>query len=811
MSLGPNHMRLSFYIFILLCCKLSLALAGTSCGYELSGFVRDAQSGEPIPNVLVVLDEIEMSTISNEDGSFSFQALCNQEYSIRFSHLVYQPKVRVWNPSVPDILHVSLKEKVFSLEAVTVEEENLKGEGTESIVQNILTKKEISINPTQSLASAIAEVQGVTFLSAGTNVQLPVIHGLYGNRILVLNNGLKHGFQSWGADHAPEIDMAGAGNITVVKGAAGVRYGPDALGGVVMVDSDPLELDKPLEVGAGTGYQTNGRGYFGRFDLRQGSENISWHAGGNYTRIGDRETPDYSLTNSGKEEKAFNAGFRYHKDNLNAKVYYSFVDQNLALLRASIAESGNLFVQAINSDRPLIVRPFSYSIGEPNQLTQHHLLKGELNWWYSDVGNLFLRVGRQLNKREEYDVRRNADKPIINLDLVSNDLQLEWKHPDSWGLSGFMGLQYFSQNNDNNPGTGTTPFIPNYNVGRYSFFVIESLENQENTFELGLRFDYENNDVRGRDVSQDLFSDEYSFFNITASLGYIRNISENSTFRTNIGTAWRAPNMAELYSFGQHGFRNTYGLLRYYTDEDGKLKTNDIQKLDDSNVSPEKGYKWINEWSLTKGKDRYTATLYGHYITGFIFDRPIGVFGTIRGPMPFFIYDQTDALFIGTDITWQSAIGESWVTRFGINYLYARNMDTEGALINQPPLNVNAKWTYSRKNVWKFDRSTFTIKPSYTFEQWNAPRTISPEELITGTRIVTTESEIFDFKSAPKGYFLLDLTWSFKAGNLDGAIQIQNVLNTSYRDYLNENRYFADEQGTNLLLTINYTFNHKNN
>ena len=86
----------------------------------------------------------------------------------------------------------------------------------------------IELNRTSSLASIASEIDGVTFISSGSNVERPVIHGLYGNRVLVLNNYLKHGFQNWGDDHAPEINISSVDRISVLKGSSGVRFGPEA-------------------------------------------------------------------------------------------------------------------------------------------------------------------------------------------------------------------------------------------------------------------------------------------------------------------------------------------------------------------------------------------------------------------------------------------------------------------------------------------------------------------------------------------------------------------------------------------------------
>jgi iron complex outermembrane recepter protein len=572
-----------------------------------------------------------------------------------------------------------------------------------------------------------------------------------------------------------------------------------------------LHLNEPFFTNVGTGFQTNGKGIFTKIETGQGLKKWSYAMGGNYTKIGDRHAPDYSLTNSGKEEKSMNVGVRYRTKIWDFNTYYSFVDQNLALLRSSVAESGNAFVRAINADRPVIVDPFSYNINEPNQLTQHHLGKAELSWQYSDDAKLTFRAGKQLNKRQEYDVRRNADKPIINLELTTSDYQLEWKHPDWKKLDGLVGVQLFTQNNDNNPGTGTTPFIPNYNTLRYSGFIIESFTKHKNTFETGLRVDYEHNNVRGRETNQDIFKDDYSFTNLTASLGYIRKISENSTFRTNLGTAWRTPNMAELYSFGQHGFKTTFGLMRHYANENGELRTDKVAKIDESSVAPEKGFKWINEWSTQKKNNSYTLTGYANYIQNFIFNRPLAVIGTIRGPMPVFVFEQADVFLVGADFTWQRNWNRHLSGVYSFSYLWSKNMEKNEPLINQPPISTSYKLSWQAPQFWNIKASQVEIKPRYTFRQFHAPRTVSPEALIDGSVVIGPNDEIFDFMNAPKGYFLLDLAWSFNIGKLKSNIAVQNVFNTSYRNYLNEMRYFADDLGRNFLLSINYTFNSKSN
>ena len=271
----------------------------------VSGKVLDSETGKPLPFAVVKFVEINRVTTADENGEFTLSDICPGTYIIEVYYVGYETQSFEKYVDEESILELQLQNKVNELETLNITGKRVLERGTEAISQTKITKSDFSSNPTRSVASVLSGVQGVTFSSAGSNVQLPVIHGLRGNRILILNNGLKHGFQNWGPDHAPEIDLSGVDNITVVKGAAGVRYGPEAIGGAVLVEGDPMFFNQPLEGSIGTGYHSNGRGYSTQFETGRGFSNLSYHLGGSLTRFGDRKAPNYSLTNSGKDEKAF--------------------------------------------------------------------------------------------------------------------------------------------------------------------------------------------------------------------------------------------------------------------------------------------------------------------------------------------------------------------------------------------------------------------------------------------------------------------------------------------------------------------------
>ena len=128
-------------------------------------------------------------------------------------------------------------------------------------MHNAIYKEKIIAEGNKNLADVLATVSGVSVLKNGSGISKPIIHGLYGNRVTILNNGLVQAGQQWGNDHAPEIDPFVADHISVVKGAGSLQYGSSALGGVVMVDPYKISQDPHLHGKSTYVFQTNGLGH----------------------------------------------------------------------------------------------------------------------------------------------------------------------------------------------------------------------------------------------------------------------------------------------------------------------------------------------------------------------------------------------------------------------------------------------------------------------------------------------------------------------------------------------------------------------
>ncbi|HKK76483.1 MAG TPA: TonB-dependent receptor [Saprospiraceae bacterium] len=786
----------------------AVAQSRDTCDFTIQGAVYDQLSKEPLAYASVVLDSLGTGTYTNEEGIFEINGLCDKEYDLNVSYVGYKTVVHHHDFHHP-FVEIFLASEETVLSSIVVEAER-NSSSLETTTAAQLSGKDLQSVKTESFANAVSEISGVNTISTGQNVAKPIIHGLHSNRILVINNGLRHEFQNWGIDHAPEIDPSAINRIEVVKGAATVRFGPEALGGVILTNPARMELSTPLKGQVSLTGKSNGQSGEGSAELRKGFKWLSLMAGGSYVKQGDLQAPDYSLTNTGKEENSIYGGFRFHPiSELDLEGYFSRFDQKLGVLLGSTFGNLDDLEQAISADIPFFTSDFSYDIEPPRQEVVHDLYKLKASYT-GQKQSLDIQYGYQINRRKEFGVRRGG-APNIDLELFTQSVDANWLHPTLGPVSGRIGFQWQKQANDNLPGTNTVPFIPNFDSRRFGFFLIESFRSGPNTIELGARYDNMEADITGREPDNTIYRNTIDFQNLTATLGYKRQLSEEHSFRSNLGTAWRPPNVAELYRFGQHAFFLEYGLWRYTIDErfDFISTSQGILTEEDRAVPSEIGYKWINTYEINREGFQLEATAYVNYIQNYIYSKPGGLTRTPRGVFVYFIYDQTDALFWGMDLSSRLKHSEKFTSTFQGSYLWSKQIEENDFFTAQPPANLRYRLNFTPK--WKFPaESSFQLQLNYTFEQFQHPRILSVEEFLfanqTGVDRFAEDASDFDLLPPPPAYFLANLSWSASWKQLDWRFQVRNILNTSYRSYTDRMRYFADEMGRNFVLTLNYRF-----
>ena len=785
---------------------ITAELSAQSCSLSLTGIVR-SDTGEPLPGATLVIDDGKQSTVTDAHGHYRILKICagTHLYKIQFVGFhILSGAITITENTSRDF---SLDVDVAQLEEVVVRAHQPLTEHVHN--SSSLNVKQLADAAGKSLGETLKEIPGVNTIQAGPGIFKPVIHGLYGQRILILNYGIRQEGQQWGAEHAPEIDPFIASNMIVIKDATAIKYGTDALGGVIVVN--PPELtDKP---GLGGKFTTVGQ-LNGRVGTMSGyleggikkHDGWGWRIQGTAKQAGDYYSPAYSLTNTGAKELNFSAAAGVHKEKYGVEVFFSRFSTELGIFRG--ASVGNLtdLVNAMERPIPQSTQPFSFDIAEPRQAVAHHLFKLNAHAQRTN-GEWRLQYGYQRNDRQEFDLRRGSLLKIPALDLVlqTHTLETEWEMENTNGRILCVGLTGMAQDNANIPGTQRIPFIPNFvNYSGGAFGVAQQIFGKWK-LDAGLRYDYRFYRVKGFDYRNAYYEDNLSFSNVSGTAGATLQLKRDR-LDVNISTAWRPPHVAELYSLGVHQSAASieYGLLL-------DPITTEVRNISEVNFRNEQALKSIATWTMERKRLQIIASAYVNRIANFIFLKPAGITVNIRGAYPYLRYDQTNVLFTGFDgsATWRASASVKVFSTASI--IRAHNLGSTGELPFIVPnrFDAGARWQQSDGSR---NRLFFEMKVRRVIKQRNAPHVITPRQFLEAAEndidLLANDNRNFDFAPAPDGYFLLGAATGFsvKTGEsrLDFRFSVENALNETFREYTNRFRYFAYDLGRNFLVSIQY-------
>ncbi len=223
------------------------------------GTVTDT-AGVPLANAHVIVAEVSRATTTNSDGLFVLRGLPVGEYHLSITLIGFAPGhsvVRV--PAAGDDLRITVRLVPTPLRLTSiVVSASPTGTETERLAQAAfeLSGRALSRSLGSSVAATLAAEPGVSQRFSGPAASMPVIRGLTGDRILVLQDGERAGdIASSAADHAVSVDPLAAQRIEVVRGPSSLLYGNNALGGVVNVVSNDIPTAVPSHLEGYVGAQ----------------------------------------------------------------------------------------------------------------------------------------------------------------------------------------------------------------------------------------------------------------------------------------------------------------------------------------------------------------------------------------------------------------------------------------------------------------------------------------------------------------------------------------------------------------------------
>ncbi len=787
--------------------------AAATCIATVDGHVVDAATHEPIAGAVIQVDG-QAAAMTEANGRFSLGGLCPGVRVIEVERIGYDlRREELAIAESRDATALSLELELSASGEVIV----MEGEAPTIDMRStaVLSGDALQRTRGESLSAAIAEVPGVSELRSGSGMAKPIVRGQFGRRLLMLVDGIRHRSQDWGIDHVPEIDPFIADRITVVRGAAGVQYGPDAIGGAILVDPPRLRFEPGYEGQLHLfGSYGPGAGAAARVQAATAElPGLGFQLEGSFKRLAAPMTPNYPLDNTGALEWNTGAAIGYRAGDSKYQLSYRHYGAELGVCRCLRIESSEDFFAQLARERPIDADSYrsSFAIDRPYQAVAHDLAIARGHWPLPGVGALTATYALQYDHRREYEIVRSASGPQLDFRLTTHDLDVKVEHVpvhlnNHVHLDGAAGLLVMAQNHR----YSGFSLVPDHQAWSGGVYALERLIGHDFELEAGLRYDAtaRSASLDRRDFLRLVRSDQLAadacgtgesdpvgcdstFHTISASVGGLLQLTAPWAIKLDLSTASRPPNPDEQYLNGTAPSFPVLGL--------GK-----------PDLGPETTYSASLTTTFNGNRVAGEASVYSNFISDYIQFAPAvdangePIFDVlIRGTFPRFITRSVDAVFYGADggvtinlLPSLDAAGQVSLDAAGqVSLVRARNVSDDSFLAFIPPDRARGSLTYRRGPFLGLHGGSAMVAGTYVARQDRYEPTA-------------------DLAPPPDSYFLLDAEVGAEAmlggHEVELAVAGSNLLNTRYRDYTSLLRYFADQPGWQLMVRLSAHFSSEN-
>ena len=496
---------------------LSAAAASAQTGSLTGKVTRD--NGDVMAGATVMIDELRRETFTGPDGSYAFADVPVGRYHVSVRAEGYStPRTEVTVTPQGATLDLIVSLDLHFAEIVSVSP-NARPAFESYQPTSVLAGQDLHKQMAETLGATLKDEPGVAMRSLGAGPARPVIRGLDGDRIAILQDGQRSGdLSSQSADHGVTINPASATRIEVVRGPATLMHGSNAIGGLVNVLTDQIP-SRPVTKTAGTftfDAGSNAGEAAGAGELQIGNGNFALTLGGNGRHTGDYDTADSRVPNSSMEQRGFNIGASRTTMNHYLGASYAFDD----------SKYGIPFVEEGETEVTPQQHSFTLRAGGS-------ALAGTVSSYRATVGV----------KRYEHD-ELDGGEPVTHFDndTVQGDALLS--HKQFGRVSGTFGGSFMARQFASIGEEALAPPIDQNNVAA---FLYEEIVWPHVTVQAGGRIDHT------RFTPIELPARDFTEF--SGALGLLlRPAAADDKFvlALNLARAARNPALEELYFFGNH-------------------------------------------------------------------------------------------------------------------------------------------------------------------------------------------------------------------------------------------------------------------
>jgi iron complex outermembrane recepter protein len=745
--------RAALVVVALVCAVLP---AAAQSGVTLNGRLVNADTGEALPGAVIVIDELRREAVTKDDGSFAFDNVVPGSYHV----VVRMPgfssrrtEVTVAAAAAPLTLQV---EPELHFEEVVSVSPDARSQFDTFQATSVLSGQELTKQMEMSLGATLENQPGVAARSFGPAPARPVIRGLDGDRVQILQDGQRLGdLSSQSGDHGVTVNPAAATRIEVVRGPATLLYGANAIGGLVNVITDEIPTRPQRGVG-GTFTADLGSAAAEAStaaDFHVGNGTFALHLGGGGRRSGDVRTPEGDVINSQSRSGFGNVGLSWTGDRSYVGASYGYDDTKYGI---PIVEEGGI------------------------ELTpRRHALTFRAGGERLDGAFDAFRVtlGHRRYRHDEIDAGQIGTQFTNN----TTELELMGGHRAVGRVKGSVGAWVLDRAFG---AEGAEALSPPVDQQGFAAFIYEEVTWPHVTLQLGGRVD--------RTTYDPLDEPSREFTNGSGSAGLLLRPSaanENLTVAVSMARAARTPALEELFFFGLHHGNFAVEVGNPQLESERAFGLDASLRWRGPRVSGEVTYfrNAIDNFIFRNeiGAEAFEARE-EEFVERFGGREPAGHDESEEGggedeDLAFVEFVGADAVLQGVEAHADVQLTSQVSAEFGVDYVRGTLTTTDDPLPRMPPLRGRIGLRYQR--------NAFQAGGDVT--------------------LAATQDRVSGRETATDGYGLLRLFASYSFGQAAVhtlTARLDNATDTLYRNHLSLIKDLVPEMGANFKLLYNVKF-----
>lgn len=734
---------------------------------RITGTIVDATSDRPLPAARARLVERHIEEPAHEDGSFAFTGLPAGRYTLIVEHLGYdrQSLQLTLESGDTENVRIALQARAIPMDRIVITGTISRRSGRDVLSpMSVLSGAALDRNLASTVAATLESEPGLAMTTIGPATGRPVIRGLSGDRILVLEDGVRTGdMSSTGGDHAIAVDPITAQQIEIVRGPMSLLYGSSALGGVVNVVRGEIPAAPPEHMHGTVTAQGSSvsRGFTAGGYATTGLGPFALRAEASARTSGDFDTPAGRL------------------ENTDTRVL------NLAAGASRAASWGHLGGS---------YRYYNNRYGIPGGFVGGHENGVDIEMWRHTA-------------RGEVEVHRDDDALLSTIRATGSYTNYEHREFEQSGVVGTQFLQDMAtgevvarhgargllaegaigvRGQYRDIVTGGSLRTPSTYDYTFAGFIVEEIGHGDVRLQLGARYDWAR--YVPRDTTASIFTAEgripvrpRTFGSVSGSLGLLYSPSDAIRVGASVARAYRTPDFNELYSDGPHLAANSYD-------------------VGDPSLESEIGFGADVFVRLNTDRIRGEVAAFRNQLNDYVFPSSRGRAITGRqGGRPLFQYTNEDAVFTGAEADLAISLSDYVVLEATTSY-------------------VRARFTSDRAPIPVIEGADTTFTPASKYPPLIPPlngnvglRYEQPRFFVgAGVRWTAEQDRLGDFETRTAAYATGNISAGLRLAQ--GArmhaitLGVDNVTNTEYRDHLSRIKDIMPQPGVNVSLVYRLSF-----